>query len=162
MLPDPYPPRCVPCNIVRAISRWFISRIVQLGLIEDETLNVVFFDGAANQTTSTHTADADGYRSHNEQLPPSERSWWGEIGCRMLSFLVQKNHCWNVKNGVPMTAGNYIRAFTCITFVLVAPFVAHWWAIASYLVAIAPFALQEALSRKRQTPQKVSSQGKTP
>lgn len=142
----------MPCNIARAIARWFISRIVQLGLIEDETLNVAFFDGQANQTTSTHTADADGYRSHNEQLPPSARSWWGEIGCQMLSFLVQKNHCWNVKNGVPMTAGNYIRAFGCITIVLAAPWVIHWWALAFYAAAIAPFAIIEAISRKGKTP----------
>lgn len=162
MLPNPYPPRCVPCNLIRAIAGWFTSRLIQLGMLEDDTLNVVAFDGQYNQTTSTHTALAGGYRPNNVRVPPDQRRWWGCVGCRMLSFLVQRNHCWNVMNGVPMAFWNYIRAFACITFVLAAPFVAHWWALASYLLAIAPFAVTEAVSRNRQTPEKVSRKGAPP
>lgn len=130
-----------------AVWYWAVSRIVQLGLLEDELLDVVAFDGNADTTVSVHTAEDDGYRPGNVRV--AQRKWWADVGCRMLSVLVQENHCWNVENNAPMTAGNRIRACLCISWVLVSPFIIHWWALLIDLLVIAPFAIIETLSRAR-------------
>jgi hypothetical protein len=145
------PTKSVPglaARALRAVGVFIASRLVQLGLLEDEDLNVVAFDGRANMTVSVHTAEAAGYRPGNVRLPPEQRKWWGCVGCRMLSVLVQDNHCWNVMNGVPMTAWNYVRACFFISWVLVSPFLVHWWALLVDLLAIAPFAVAETVSRR--------------
>jgi hypothetical protein len=77
--------------------------------------------GTANTTVSVHTSGAAGYRPHNVRLPP-QRKWWDYVGCRMLSVLVRKSHCWNVMNGVRMTGWNYVRACSSISWVLVSLF----------------------------------------
>jgi hypothetical protein len=49
--------KTVPGLAVRAItavSAFIAGRLVQLGLLEDELLNVVDFDGQADQTLSAH------------------------------------------------------------------------------------------------------------
>jgi hypothetical protein len=125
--------------------------LVQAGMWEDRALNVVDFDGNANMTVSTHAALAAGFLPHDKRLPPSQRRWWGCVGCRMLSVLVQKAHCWKVMNGVSMTAQNYARAFICISSVFAAPFFLHWWAVAFDAAAIVPFAAAEQVSRWRGT-----------
>lgn len=140
-------------NIVRdasvAVGTFVAGRLVQIGLLEDEALDVTAFDGNANMTVSVHTALAAGYRPHNVRLPADQRKWWGCVGCRMLSVLVQKSHCWNVMNDVPMTAGNYVKACFFISWVLISPFLVHWWAVLVDLLAIAPFAAVETVSRIR-------------
>jgi hypothetical protein len=121
--------------------------LVQAGIWEDRVLNVIDLGGDANMTVSTHTALAAGYRPHDVRLPLPERKWWGCVGCRMLSFLVQNAHCWKVMNHVPMTAQNYLRASLCISWVLLGPFCFHWWAFAVDGVVILPFAVREQISR---------------
>jgi hypothetical protein len=121
--------------------------LVQAGMWEDRVLNVVDFDGSANMTVSTHTALAAGYRSYNVRLPWPQRKWWGCVGCRMLSFLVQKSHCWKVMNNVPMVVQNYLRACLCISWVLIGPFWFHWWGLAVDGGVIVPFAMMEQISR---------------
>jgi hypothetical protein len=145
------PTKSVPglaARALRAVGVFIASRLVQLGLLEDQGLNVLAFDGAANMTVSVHTSEAAGYRPGNVRAPAAQRKWWGCVGCRMLSVLVQKNHCWNVMNGVPMTASNYLRACFFISWVLVSPFLVHWWALVVDLLAIAPFAVAETMSRR--------------
>jgi hypothetical protein len=139
-----------------AVSAFLIGRVAQLrillvqaGMWEDRVLNVIDFDGDANMTVSTHTARAAGYRPHNVRLPSPERKWWGCVGCRMLSFLVQTSHCWKVMNNVPMTAQNYLRASLCISWVLIGPFCSHWWAFAVDGAVILPFVVMEQISRWR-------------
>lgn len=139
-----------PNSCFRRLAIWFTSRLVQLGIIEDDTLNVVAFDGQGNQTTSAHTALAAGYRTGLPRLPFEQRAWWGCVGCRMLSVMVQRNHCWKTLNGVPMTIWNMLRACFFITVTLGAPFVLHWGAIIFYLACIAPFAIIETFSREDQ------------
>jgi hypothetical protein len=138
----------IAARALRAIGAFIAGRLVQLGLLEDEDLNVVMLDGTANTTVSVHTAAAAGYRPGNVRLPPPQRKWWGCVGCRMLSVLVQENHCWNVMNGVPMTAWNYLRACFFISWVLVSPLLVHWWALLVDLLVIAPFAVAETVSRR--------------
>ena len=40
----------------RTLDAWVLSRLMQIGLVEDELLNVVDFDGASDQTLSVHAA----------------------------------------------------------------------------------------------------------
>jgi hypothetical protein len=141
-------------SALRGANAFVVSRFAQLrillmqaGMWEDRLLNVVDFDGSANMTVSTHTAFAAGYRAYNVRLPVAQRKWWGCVGCRMLSFLVQKSHCWKVVNDVPMTAQNYLRASLCISWVLCAPFWFHWWALAVDGAVILPFAAIEHIRR---------------
>jgi hypothetical protein len=130
-----------------AVWYWAVSRIVQLGMVEDDLLNVLVFDGNADESVSVHTAEADGYRPNNVRV--AKRAWWAEVGCLMLSKLVQANHCWCVENNVPMTAGNRLRACFFISWVLISPFLVHWWALVVDLLVIAPFAVAETVSRAR-------------
>ena len=111
-------------------------------------MNVVAFNGNANMTVSVHTALAAGYRPHNVRLALVQRKWWGCVGCRMLSVLVQESHCWKVMNNVPMTAQSYLRASLCISWVLLGPFWFHWWALAVDGAVIVPFAVLEQISRR--------------
>ena len=138
----------------RAVGAFIASRFMQLrillleaGIWEDHDLNVVAFDGSANMTVSEHTALAAGYRPDNLRLPLPQRKWWGCVGCRMLSFLVQKAHCWKVMNNVPMVTQNCLCASLCISWVLIGPFWFHWWAFAADGVVIVPFAVMEQVSR---------------
>lgn len=39
---------------------------------------------------------------------------WACIGCRLLSILVQKDHCEKQLAGKPMTTLSYLRAFACL------------------------------------------------
>jgi hypothetical protein len=95
-----------------ATERFLGRRLMQVGLVEDEALNVVDFGGNADTTVSVHTAEA-----------AAAGKWWGCVGCRLLSDLVQANHCALVMSPTfTMPEGAAIRAFVLITAVLVATF----------------------------------------
>lgn len=141
--------------MLRKALAWLANWVTNIGIVEDEDMNVIAFDGQASMTVSVHTSEAAGYRPHNVRLPAAQRKWWGCVGCRMLSVLVQKSHCWKVMNGVPMTPWNYVRAAFFITWVLASPFVVHWWAPPIDVLAIAPFAIAETISRARAASAKI-------
>ncbi len=90
--------------------RRFLLWLHQVGLLEDETLNVLAFGGAANQTVSVDAAVSD-LKFHQK---------WAVWMCAALSVLVQKGHCPKQLAGVPMSACNYLRAFICISVLLAA------------------------------------------
>ena len=80
-----------------------------LGIAEDETLDAVT-GGPANESFSLRWARA-----------AANGSRVGCVVCRVLSVLVQKNHCAKQLAGQPMGVWNYIRAFACITAVFAIP-----------------------------------------
>ncbi len=91
------------------MTRRFIFWLNQIGLLEDETLNVLAFGGQANQTVSVDAAVSD-LKLHQK---------WAVWVCAALSVLVQKGHCPKQIAGVPMSACNYVRAVICITVLFV-------------------------------------------
>ena len=58
------------------LSRFVAGRLIALGFIEDELLNVVAFDGKYNQTLSVHAA-----------LAARKGKKWGCILCKMFAFV---------------------------------------------------------------------------
>jgi hypothetical protein len=95
-----------------ATEKFLGRRLMQVGLLEDQTLNVLDFGGDANMTVSVHTAEA-----------AAAGKWWGCVGCRFLSRAVQRDHCTLVMSPTfTMPEGAAIRAFVLITAVLVATF----------------------------------------
>ena len=86
------------------LSRFVAGRLIALGFIEDELLNVVAFDGKYNQTLSVHAAIAA--RQHKR---------WGCILCKMLSWMVQKDHCEKTLADKPMSFFDCLRAFFWIS-----------------------------------------------
>jgi hypothetical protein len=51
-LPGPF------ARAFRVVDVWALSCLLQIGLVEDEDLNVVMLDGQANMTVSDHTSAA--------------------------------------------------------------------------------------------------------
>lgn len=100
-------------RILSAISAWVASRAMQMGIIEDETLNTLYFDGRANQTLSLHAA-----------LAEKKGKRWGCILCNILNVLVEKDHCLNTLLNKPMSVWDCVKALFYITIALGAP-----WAI---------------------------------
>lgn len=91
-----------------ATEKFLGRRLMQVGLVEDELLNTVAFDGQADQTLSVHASDAalSGKR-------------WACILCVALSRFVQADHCTLVRSpSFVMPEGAAIRAFLLITLAL--------------------------------------------
>lgn len=86
------------------LSRFVAGRLIALGFIEDELLNVVAFDGKYNQTLSVHAA-----------LAARKGKKWGCILCKMLSWMVQKDHCEKTLTDEPIPFFDCIRAFFWIS-----------------------------------------------
>lgn len=80
---------------------------MQIGLMEDETLNTIYFDGRANQTLSLHAA-----------LAAKKGKRWGCILCKILNILVEKDHCLNTLLNKPMSALDLVKAGFWITITL--------------------------------------------
>jgi hypothetical protein len=82
---------------------------VRIGVAIDETLNVIFFDGQPEQTISEHAAIAQ-----------REGKKWGCIMCKILSFIVEQNHCAKQFTDKPTPALAAFRAMLAMS-VLVLP-----------------------------------------
>lgn len=92
-----------------AVEKFLGRRAMQIGLVEDECLNTLAFDGQANVTLSVHASDAE---------LAGER--WGCWLCAALSWAVQHDHCALVRSPTfTMPEGAAIRAFLLITIALV-------------------------------------------
>ena len=91
--------------MIKSLFEWLFSRFVQIMLVEDEALNVVAFDGSSNMTVSRHCANA-----------MVQKKLWGCIACKILSVLIQKNHCQNVLKNIKTSTFGYIRAAIFISF----------------------------------------------
>jgi len=86
---------------------------LQLGLIEDELLDVVVFDGKANMTTSRRSALA-WKREEGEG-----RFGWGCIMCKyVLRWCVTKTHCQDTLDGKTIATPIAIKAWAFITLAL--------------------------------------------
>ncbi len=96
-------------KVLSVFSAFIARRLIALGFIEDELLNVVLFDGAYNQTLSVHAAIAA--RQHKR---------WGCILCKMLSWMVQKDHCEKTLADKPMSFFDCLRAFFWISLTFAA------------------------------------------
>ena len=108
-------------HIVTAIA----AHAMQLGLVEDETFNVLT-GGNANETFSVRNAD-----DARARIPVACWICWN------LSWMVQKNHCQQaLKNGaIPWP--NAIRAFIWISLVLSMPYdLWRWPFIAAPVIAV--------------------------
>lgn len=95
-----------------------LSRLVQVGVLADETLNVEL-DGDAGQTLSLRAA-----------LAARSGERWACVLCRVLGWLVQRRHCEKQLMHEPMNPLNYVRAAACIMVcfapqVLLARWVGH-------------------------------------
>ncbi len=73
-----------------------------IGLQFDELLCAILF-GVMNTTISMHVA-----------LEMQAGKKWACLFCDLLSLLVQRNHCQDQLDNVPMSTGNYIRAFIAL------------------------------------------------
>jgi hypothetical protein len=106
--------RGLAARAFRTFDAWALSRPMQIGLVEDELLNVVDIDGVAGETFSVHAATAE------RANPPQEWACWL---CAFLSRRIQKNHCQLVLDpNFPMPEAAALKAFTWITGVLVINF----------------------------------------
>lgn len=83
-----------------------IAWLKQFGLLEDETVNVMFLDGRANETVSLHAADEE------------HTAIWARLLCALLSVIVQRHHCAKQRAGLPMSAPSYVRAGVALTILL--------------------------------------------
>jgi len=100
-------------NLLRILSVWFANRLLQLGLIEDELLDVLLFNGAANMTTSRRSALA-WKRETGEG-----RFGWGCIMCKyVLRWCVTKTHCADTLAGKTIPTPIAIKAWAFITLAL--------------------------------------------
>jgi hypothetical protein len=107
-LPGPF------ARAFRVVDAWAFSRLMQIGLVEDELLNVVDFDGVSDETLSVHAATAE------DTTPPQK---WACKLCILLSRFVQKNHCKLVLDpNFVMPEGAAIKAFFWITVALALTF----------------------------------------
>lgn len=84
------------------------SYLVRVGKSADCSLNVVILNGDPTETISHHTATA---------AKNGER--WGCIGCRILSALVERDHCGKVLSGAPESSLALIRAGVAILAFLI-------------------------------------------
>lgn len=94
-----------------------VSYLVQIGIAFDMLLNA-FLGGEAGQTISMRAA-----------LAAEKRIAFWCVFCRLLSWLVQRDHCADQLAGIPMKFGNYFRAFIglgALAGVLAIPFVLVW------------------------------------
>jgi hypothetical protein len=69
----------------------------------DIMMNVVLFDGENGITVSEHSAEAMEAGKH-----------WGCLMCKLLSALVQTDHCQDVLAGQPVPTGVAIKALVLI------------------------------------------------
>jgi len=107
-------------RVVSAIS----ARAMQLGLVEDETFNVLT-GGNADQTFSLRNAD--------EAKAGVPVACWI---CWNLSWMVQRDHCALTLQDGAIPWPNAIRAFFWISLVLSTPFdIWRWPLIATPIVA---------------------------
>jgi hypothetical protein len=98
----------------RTFDSWLFSRLMQIGLVEDELLNVVALDGASDMTVSVHAANASTAK------PPEK---WACLLCGFLSRRVQKNHCQLVLHpDFVMPEAAALKAFAWITAALALAF----------------------------------------
>jgi len=88
------------------IEQTYVGRV---GRELDVMMNVMLFCGASNVTVSEHSAEA------MQAGKP-----WGCIMCKLLSTLVQKNHCELVLAGQPITTAAGIKAVVLISGVFAA------------------------------------------
>lgn len=91
------------------------SRLLQFGILEDEGLDVLAFDGKADMTVSTHAA-----------LAARAGKRWGCVLCAVLSVLVQHDHCEKTLTDAPLSTFDCLRAFFWITCVLAIPVTLIW------------------------------------
>lgn len=83
----------------------------RVGLAIDELLNVLVFNGRPDQTISLHAAiSARGGKR------------WACVLCRLLSLLVERDHCEKQFQPGPTPLTAALRAATCLA-VLVLPFI---------------------------------------
>ena len=102
-------------NLLRILSVWFAGRLLQFGLIEDEALDVIVFNGKANMTTSRRSALAW------KREEAEGRFGWGCIMCKwVLSWMVTPTHCQDTLDGKTIPTLIAIKAWFFITVVLIA------------------------------------------
>jgi hypothetical protein len=95
---------------------WYLT---QVGIAFDMQLNAIL-GGVAGQTISLRMAQA-----------ALRKVWAACVFCKVLSWLVQRDHCADQLGGKPMNDENYFRAFVglvVLAILLGAPgvFVAVW------------------------------------
>jgi len=99
--------------LLHLLSHWLADRAVQLGLIEDELLNVILFNGKANMTVSRRSALAQ-QREEGEG-----RSGWGCFMCNyILRVAANRTHCADTLAGKSVPAKIAIKAWAFITLAL--------------------------------------------
>lgn len=99
-------------SLLKKLSTWVAGRALQLGLIEDEALDVIAFNGKANMTVSRRSALA--WKRETAAGEPG----WGCFMCKLLDYLAQKNHCANTLANLPIPTPNAIRAWFFISVAL--------------------------------------------
>jgi hypothetical protein len=93
-----------------------ISWAEQVGIAFDMFLNAIL-GGKAGQTISIRAA-----------LASQSGSRLGCLFCRLLSWLVQRNHCADQLAGIGMPFGSYVRALICL--------IALAWLMATTILAV--------------------------
>ena len=96
------------------LSVWIANRLLQFGLIEDELLDVLVFNGDADMTVSRRSALA-WKREEGEG-----RFGWGCIMCKyVLRWCVTKTHCADTLAGKTIPTLIAIKAWAFISLALV-------------------------------------------
>ena len=112
-------------RIVSAIA----ARAMQIGLVEDETFNVLT-GGDADQTFSVRNADG--------ALRGKRVACWV---CWNLSWMVQQDHCAKALQSGAIPWPNAIRAFGWISLVLSLPYLIWRWPLVATPIIAAVLAV---------------------
>lgn len=107
----------------KSLYAWAAKRAMQDGIVEDDELNALMFQGDATMTTSTHSALA--WRAEEK----AGRFGWGCIMCKwVLAIIVTKTHCQDTLDNKAIPTVEALRALVAIEIVL--------WTIRALMIGI--------------------------
>lgn len=122
-------------GLYRKIIAAIASRVMQVGLAEDELFNALT-GGQANETFSLRNAD-----DARARVPVACWICWN------LSWMVQRNHCELTITGGPIPWPNAIRAFSWISLMLALPYLIWRWPLIAGPIAAAVLAVDVLVYR---------------